>query len=193
MYGHVNTILPLATSAQRAGHDVVVATGPDLVPHVAAHGVATWAIGPTHAAAGGRAAISPEYFTVTGSQRADDLVPRATAWRPDVVVHEEMELAGAVVAAVTGAHHVVHGLGLLPPRWVWELFTPVVRELVRRAGARASLTRRPRPTCGSARPRWSRQPTSHGRTCAWCARRSARRAPQDRLPPGLDEFVARPR
>ena len=36
MYGHVNTLLPLADAARHAGHDVVIATGPDLVPHVAA-------------------------------------------------------------------------------------------------------------------------------------------------------------
>ena len=33
--------------------------------------------GPTHAAAGGRAALSPEYFLTTGAARAADLVPRA--------------------------------------------------------------------------------------------------------------------
>ena len=136
MYGHVNTLLPLADAARRAGHDVVVATGPDLVSHVERRGFDTWSVGTTHAAAGGRAALSPEYFLTTGAARAADLVPRARAWRPDLVVHEEMELAGAVVAAVTGAHHVIHGLGLLPPGWVWERFAPVVDELARASGGR---------------------------------------------------------
>jgi len=33
---------------------------------------------------------------------------------------EEMELSGAVAAAVTGARHAIHGLGVMLPRWVWE-------------------------------------------------------------------------
>jgi UDP:flavonoid glycosyltransferase YjiC (YdhE family) len=135
MYGHVNTILPLALAARDAGHDVVVATGPELVAHVAAHGLATWSIGWTHEASGGRAALSPEYFVTTGRQRAADLVPLAVAWAPDVVVHEEMELAGAVAAAVTGARHAIHGLGVMLPRWVWDGMAPVAAELARPARA----------------------------------------------------------
>ena len=172
------------------GHHVVVATGPDLVPHVAAHGLATWAIGTTHAAAGGRAAISPEYFTATGAPSVPPTsCPRASVWRPDVVVHEEMELAGAVVAAVTGAHHVVHGLGLLPPRWVWDRFAPVVRD---------PRPRRRRPS--RRRPGGCHLPADQPALAAARGRRPVvRRAPdptgvrvpspQDRLPPGLDELV----
>ena len=54
----------------------MVATGPELVDHVAARGLATWPIGWTHEASGGRAALSPDYFVVTGRRRAFDLVPR---------------------------------------------------------------------------------------------------------------------
>ena len=114
---------------------VVVATGPELVAHVAAHGLDTWSIGWTHEASGGRAALSPEYFVTTGRRRAADLVPRAVAWAPDLVVHEEMELAGAVAAAVTGARHAIHGLGVMLPRWVWEGMAPIVAELAAPAHA----------------------------------------------------------
>jgi len=34
MVGHVNTLLPLALAAQRAGHTVAVATGGDQAPRV---------------------------------------------------------------------------------------------------------------------------------------------------------------
>jgi UDP:flavonoid glycosyltransferase YjiC (YdhE family) len=129
MYGHVNTILPLALAARDAGHAVVLATGPELVAPVAAHGLDTWSIGWTHEESGGRAALSPEYFVITGRRRAADLVPRAVAWGPDLVIHEEMELAGAVAAAVTGARHAIHGLGVMLPAWVWEGMAPVVAEL----------------------------------------------------------------
>lgn len=49
MYGYVNTVLPLALAMQRAGHDVVLATGPDHVGRVGRHGVTAWPVGPTHA------------------------------------------------------------------------------------------------------------------------------------------------
>lgn len=192
MYGHVNTMLPLAAAAQQAGHDVAFATGPDLVDHVARHGLATWTIGPTHAAAGGRAALSPEYFVATGTARADDLVPRARSWRPDVVVHEEMELAGAVAAAVTGAHHVVHGLGLLLPGWVWEMFAPVVTDLAQRASGR-----RPFDAAAATYLRVSPPALQPDAAVPWCDVRQIRpgfgaASAVDRLPSGLDDFVREP-
>lgn len=142
MLGHLNPMLPLALAAQAAGHDVVVATGPELLTDVARHGLVPWSIGASHAASGGREALSPEYFVTTGERRAGDLVPRALAWRPDIVIHEEMELAGAVAAAVTGARHVIHGFGLLPPAWVWagtHGFAPVVERLAAGWGAGADV------------------------------------------------------
>ena len=59
-------------------------------------------------------------FGAAAFQRAEQLVPLAIEWSPDVVVHSISELAGAVAAARTGARHVVHGLGPLPPQaWSW--------------------------------------------------------------------------
>ena len=58
--------------------------------------------------------------------RAADFVPQASAWRPDLVVHEETELAGPVVAAVCGARHAVHGLGLIPSMKIWPPFVDAV-------------------------------------------------------------------
>jgi UDP:flavonoid glycosyltransferase YjiC (YdhE family) len=190
MYGHVNTMLPLAAAAHGAGHDVVFATGPDLVDHVARHGLGTWSIGPTHAAAGGRAALSPDYFVATGTRRAADLVPRARSWSPDLVVHEEMELAGAVAATVTGAHHVVHGLGLLPPAWVWELFTPLVTELAGRG-------RRPFDPGAATYLRVSPPALQPDADVVWRAVHLVRpgfgaAGAGDRLPNGLDDFTGEP-
>jgi UDP:flavonoid glycosyltransferase YjiC (YdhE family)/catechol 2,3-dioxygenase-like lactoylglutathione lyase family enzyme len=131
MYGHVNTILPLALAAKRAGHTVAFATGPDLVDHVRRRDIDAWPVGPTHAEAGGRAALSVEYFITGAQKRALDLVPRAVAWRPDVVVHEEVELAGSVAAAATGAREIVHGLGRRPGAELWEAFAPAIGGLFR--------------------------------------------------------------
>lgn len=121
LFGHVNTLMPLALAAQRAGHEVVLATGADLAPHVERHGIAAWRVGMTHAQGGGsRQASWFDYFVAGARSRVPDLVARASAWRPDVVIHEETELAGAVVAAVTGARQVTHGLGLMPPKALIE-------------------------------------------------------------------------
>jgi UDP:flavonoid glycosyltransferase YjiC (YdhE family) len=109
-YGHVNTVLPLALAAQRAGHEVVVATGADFVAHLARRGVPVWPVGPTAAESG--IPLSPADFGVTAAKRAVDLLPRAAAWRPDLVVSEELELAGVIVAARVGARCAVHGLGI---------------------------------------------------------------------------------
>ena len=78
MYGHVNTVLPLALAAQRAGHQVVLATGPDLVAHVEQRGLRAWSVGFSHAQAGGSAHDSwLNYFAASAERRAVDLVPRA--------------------------------------------------------------------------------------------------------------------
>jgi UDP:flavonoid glycosyltransferase YjiC (YdhE family) len=130
MYGHVNTVLPLARAARAAGHDVAFATGPDLVARAQRAGLVTWPVGPTHQEAGGGAdADWMEYFAVSAQKRADDLVPRARRWRPDLVVSEETELAGPVVAAATGARSAIHGLGIMPPPRIWEAFAGMLTRL----------------------------------------------------------------
>lgn len=117
LVGHVNTLMPLVLAAQRAGHDVILATGADLAPHAERHGITVWRVGLTHEEGGGsRQASWFEYFVAGARSRAPDLLALSSAWRPDVVVHEETELAGAVLAAVTGARQVTHGLGLMPPK-----------------------------------------------------------------------------
>jgi UDP:flavonoid glycosyltransferase YjiC (YdhE family) len=134
MFGHVNTVLGIAAAAQRAGHDVALATGPDLAGHVQAQGVTAWPVGPTHAEAGGATGPFVEYFARAARMRVADLVDRAARWHPDLVVHEETELAGPVAAAVTGARPVVHGLGLMPPMRIWDALAPAVDGLGARWG-----------------------------------------------------------
>lgn len=129
LYGHVNSVLPLALAAQQAGHEVVVATGSELVPHVERRGLTTWAVGPTHVENGGVDTPWMEYFAMAAQMRAVDLIPLAADWKPDLVVHEETELAGPVVAGYTGARLVVHGLGLMPPLRIWEAFAPTIDRL----------------------------------------------------------------
>ena len=130
-------MVPLALAAQRAGHEVVVASGAEGSVEADHYGLPTWDVGPSRAEADAAfreripdvGAIAPDermatvisgMFGAAASRRAAELVPRAQGWKPDIVVHPISELAGAIAAARTGASHVVHGLGPLPAHaWSW--------------------------------------------------------------------------
>lgn len=131
LVGHVYPMLPLMHAARAAGHEVVLATGADMVPDVRRRGFTTWTVGPGIGEAladlqQARAvpATSPEerlghdavhLFAHPSARRARDLIPRATAWRPDIVISEITELAGREAAIVTGALPVTHGFGTHVP------------------------------------------------------------------------------
>ncbi len=128
--GHLNTMLPLALAAHRAGHDVAFASGPDMQALIESQGLHAWPVGPTHAEMGGNRQVSwLDYFTRSAAARVADLLPRARAWKPEVVIHEDTELAGALVAAHSGVQHVVHGLGPMPPVAVWAAFSGRIDQL----------------------------------------------------------------
>ena len=46
-YGHLLPMFPLMRAAQQAGHEVAVATGPNMVPFVLGRGLHAVAAGPT--------------------------------------------------------------------------------------------------------------------------------------------------
>jgi UDP:flavonoid glycosyltransferase YjiC (YdhE family) len=136
-YGHLLPMLPLIRAAQRAGDEVVVASGAEGVAEANRRGLPTWNIGPSRAEADAAfrdrgidvGALPPEQrmptvianmFGAAAFRRAAELVPRAEQWKPDLVVHPITELAGAVAAARVGARQAVHGLGPLPAEaWTW--------------------------------------------------------------------------
>lgn len=109
-HGHVNAVLPMARAAHGAGHDVVVATGADLAADVSRRGLTTWSIGPTSTESGVPQSLTD--FWESAAVRAADLLPLAAAWRPDVVIAEELELAGPVLAARHNCDLLVHDLGI---------------------------------------------------------------------------------
>ena len=143
-YGHLLPMLPLMNAARSAGHEVVVATGADLAPEVRRHGFPVWAVGPTLAEAKRERAefIADDFermrrdalvlFGRPGIARARELMPLAAHWRPDVVVHELLEVGGWEAAAVSGALDVVHGFGTHVPYLVdlaGLIFDTTAREL----------------------------------------------------------------
>ena len=140
LYGHVNAVLPSALAAVRAGHDVVMASGADMLGHIERRGIAAWAAGPTHADAGGNTQASwLEYFGTTALPRAADLARRTGTWQPDVVIADETELAGAAVAAACGARLVVHGLGIMPPARLWPMLRAGIERAAGHIGAQAGI------------------------------------------------------
>jgi len=130
-YGHALPLLPLVRAAEDGGHDVRVATGPDLTGALAARGLDAHAVGPswesswsTHQAVWANQDVPDEQkmmdgvvalFGTPALERLDDLVVMASQWRPDVVVHEVLEQAGSLLAHRLAVPAVVHGIGPMFP------------------------------------------------------------------------------
>jgi UDP:flavonoid glycosyltransferase YjiC (YdhE family) len=128
-YGHVLPMVPLARALLAAGHEVLWATAADACQRVAAAGIEVTAAGRTEeqmvdtrrAIAAATVGMPPEQFPLYvfprlfGEARTprmvSDLLPVAQEWRPDLVVHENGELAAPLVAEIVGAPHVVHAFG----------------------------------------------------------------------------------
>jgi UDP:flavonoid glycosyltransferase YjiC (YdhE family) len=113
--GHLHPIVPLALAARDAGHDVRVATGPDLVPWVQRCGLPAVPVGISQDAA------TAEATRRRGPQHTEDIfteiwMPAAlggllaltSAWRVDLIVHEEQEYAAVLLAAILEVRCVTH-------------------------------------------------------------------------------------
>ncbi|HET6654239.1 MAG TPA: glycosyltransferase, partial [Nocardioides sp.] len=149
LFGHFMPMLPFIGAALQAGHDVIVATGPDLEDEVGRRGLKLWEVGPSTAEVFGRRAALPEMpgathlellrrdviaiFGWPGYERARDLTPLALQWSPDVVVHEAADYAGWEVSAATGALSVAHGYGPHQPHTL-ELIKDVCSAAVEELG-----------------------------------------------------------
>lgn len=146
--GHLLPLLPLARAARARGHDVRIAAGSSLLPIVARAGFHHVPAGPSSLSDVARAI--PALAGLTGRRRAvvmvreafagtiargiaDDLLATVAdstapgvAWRPDVMVHEDMELGSWIVAERLGIPHATIQVTAWRPR---------VRELMATASA----------------------------------------------------------
>jgi UDP:flavonoid glycosyltransferase YjiC (YdhE family) len=138
-YGHLLPMLPLVRAAERAGDEVRVATGPELLGPLAARGLDARRAGPTWQeawSAHGAVWSDPDrpedqkmldgvvaLFGTPALARLADLLELAQAWRPDVVVHEPLEAAGSLLARQLDVPAVVHGVGPMFPVYA-ELLGP---------------------------------------------------------------------
>jgi UDP:flavonoid glycosyltransferase YjiC (YdhE family) len=133
-YGHVFPMLPLARAFADAGHDVLWATSADAVHLPSAAGIETAPAGLAGAALhDARSVVLSSAEDVAPPDRAAfvfprmfgealtppmvaDLLPLARDWRPDLLVHENGELASAVVGAVLDVPSITHAFGgAIPP------------------------------------------------------------------------------
>jgi UDP:flavonoid glycosyltransferase YjiC (YdhE family) len=128
-YGHVLPVVPLAQAFAAAGHEVLWATGESTQPLVASAGIACAPAGlDAHSLAQLQAVLGPRAAALPPPDRAAmmfpalfaeglapkmaaDLLPLATAFRPDLVVHEQGELAAPLVGAVLGVPVHTHAFG----------------------------------------------------------------------------------
>lgn len=131
-YGHLQPLLPLAQALVNAGHEVAIATGPDMCRRAGAASFTTFRAGIAADVAFGRLADrypDQEYNRLAPSEildwylphlfgevmapvMLDDLEPLVRSWQPDVIIHDTWELTAPIVAASVGIPSVNQTLGI---------------------------------------------------------------------------------
>lgn len=117
-YGHFHPIAPLALAARDKGHEVVVATGPDLTDWVAACGLQSAPVGLSADEIQLRLAqlhiedtaldVFHRFSTVAVPPVLADVLRLTRAWRPEAVVHEEGEYCAPLFATLERLPCITH-------------------------------------------------------------------------------------
>ena len=125
-YGHFHPMVPLARALQAAGHDVAFVTSERFCPRVTAAGFEAFAAGLNPGQMVERAVQSfagedawrfgaHMFAGVAAPAKLPELVAVADTWRPDLVVRDVTDFAGAPAAAHAGVPSVAHSLGPMFP------------------------------------------------------------------------------
>jgi UDP:flavonoid glycosyltransferase YjiC (YdhE family) len=146
--GHLLPLLPVARAARDRGHEVVIAGGASVAAIIAAAGFRHEPMGP--ATIGEMFAGLPDVSAIPARERVlismphvfckgiapamvdgvAELIPR---WRPDVIVHEDMEFGSGIVAEQAGIPHVTVQATAWRP-WIRDLANNALRGLRERHG-----------------------------------------------------------
>jgi UDP:flavonoid glycosyltransferase YjiC (YdhE family) len=160
-HSHITPSLPLVEAAVRAGHDVLYATGPDALRYVEDAGIKAIPAGLTWAEALRRYTDAYPAETlaeldsvarlshlglhcmieITAPAMAEELLPIARDWKPDLIVSTFVEISGELVAALTGVPHAAHGFGA--PKTgtgAFAPFRPAIAQLHARWGVAPART-----------------------------------------------------
>ncbi len=152
--GHILPLLPLAQAFQARGDEVVVASGPDAEEAVSGAGLSFRVVGPPFDAwfdalrartrgipgdgldpARIESYFAPRLFGEIGTAlMIDDLLALSRELQPTLVVFDPYVFAAPLVAAVVGAHGVLHGIGPLMDRHVLDLVADAVSPIWREFG-----------------------------------------------------------
>jgi N-glycosyltransferase len=128
LVGHFNSLLPLTLATAAAGHDVAVCCAPLFADQLARAGLrhlpggadewAAWtADAPPQGDPGRNRFIQRRVFGERAPLRMiPDLLAHAEAWRPDLIVRENGEWAGCLVAEKLGLPHASIGSGSMAGR-----------------------------------------------------------------------------
>jgi UDP:flavonoid glycosyltransferase YjiC (YdhE family) len=196
--GHFGPMIPFAHAMLRAGHEVLVAIPRSAAPMVVRAGLESYpldepldeieqpyweAAGAADDDAAAKIAVTDVFGRLRGGAMLPGLVDLVAGWRPDVVIHENTEIAAVAAAERHGVAHVRLGIGLvMDQHWGLELLNRPLEEMRSRLGLRPDplgarlagspyLTQAPRSLeLPSARPdtAWRfRAPLGGGRLPDW--------------------------
>lgn len=150
--GHFNPMVPLAKAFEAAGHRVAFATDPGFVGHVRGLGFEAFPAGLDMPVARRLFAEStPGFKDVPASDHMrylmpglfggvrvepmlDDLDRILPEWRPDLLIHELAEMAGAIAAEGLAIPHVEHSFGVLRPTDIRRRATAAIAPVAERRG-----------------------------------------------------------
>lgn len=109
-HGHLEPLLPLARAAEAAGHVVAFAGRPWMIPTVRAHGFQAFSAGSDVGLTPTRRplaeidlrremrAVGAGFGRRVARARATDILSLCAAWKPDILVCEELDFGAMVVA-----------------------------------------------------------------------------------------------
>lgn len=211
-YGHFYPLVPLAEAARRGGHTVAFATSASFASAVEDAGFSSFAAGLDWTESEVERAF-PEIAsltTVSGPQEVawwlnevwgaaapramtPDLVSIVSSWEPDLLVHEQWELGGALAGELTGLPYAMHSQGLLMPPSLWQKVAGSALVELRRGlglGPDRSLRWMHRHCYLDDVPPSLQVP--HDLELVQRYRSAARHTAQQQLPAWVDELPARP-
>ncbi|MFI7118431.1 glycosyltransferase [Amycolatopsis sp. NPDC049868] len=153
-HGHLYPLLPLAVAARDAGHEVVFATGDDMLTVVEKAGLAVESAGfgmreafetiagpdapKPHASDAPPESFHPVIGEVFGNvlprRFVADLTPVLERHRPDLVVYESGNAGGAIAAHLAGIPAIGHGFGRFSPDDILDVIQGRLAEFIAEVG-----------------------------------------------------------